>query len=224
MESHLQTNFQPFKSVSRSNYVFDAIKNAIFAGQLAPGTMLRELQLAKQFDVSQSIIREAFFQLVQIGLAVKIPHKGTSVTKLSNKEVKERIEVRTCLEIIACQKAIKKLNNEDYENLDKLAQEISKAQIENLYYEASTADLNFHRYLWNKSGNEILFKTLDQIATPLFTLISVKRSINSQNLDEVMYSHEEYIKALKTREEEKIDEIIFSHATLSYKLAGVIVD
>ena len=114
MEIDLETNFQPFKTVTRSNYVFNMIKNAIFSGQLLPGTVLRELQLAKQFDVSQSVIREAFFQLVQIGLAVKIPNKGTSVTKLSDREVKERIEIRTCLEKIACNKAVKRMNDEDY--------------------------------------------------------------------------------------------------------------
>lgn len=217
----MKTNFQPFKNVSRSNYVFDAIKNAIFSGQLAPGVKLRELQLAKQFDVSQSVIREAFFQLEQTGLAVKIPHKGTSVTELSENEIRERIEIRTCLEKIACKKAVKRMNDEDYDNLFELANKIAEAQKENLYYEACAADLNFHRYLWKKSENELLYKTLDQIATPLFTLISVRRSVNSQNLEEVMYSHEEYIKTLRTGNEKKIEDMIFSHLTLSYKLISI---
>ena len=133
MKSNLQTDFQPYKNITRSKYVFDTIKEAIFAGKLPPGTILRELQLAKQFGVSQSIIREAFFQLEQIGIAVKIPHKGTSVTKLSDKEIRERIEIRTCLEKIACNKAIKRMDNEDYENLSKLAKEIAEAQMENQY-------------------------------------------------------------------------------------------
>ncbi|MBD3287693.1 FCD domain-containing protein [candidate division KSB1 bacterium] len=224
MGSISQINFQPFTNVTRSKYVFEEIKNAIFAGKLSPGTSLKELKLAKQFDVSQSIIREAIFMLEQVGLAAKIPHKGTSVTKLSDKEIKERIEIRTCLEKIACHKAIKNMNNEDFEHANKLVKDISKAQIKNLYYEASIADLNFHRYLWKKAENEILYKTLDQIATPLFSLVSVKRSINSQNLEEVMYSHEEYIKALKAGKEKRIDEIIYTHLTLSYKLAGIELD
>ena len=217
-------NFLPFKNLTRSQYVFDMIKNAIFCGQLAPGTMLRELQLAKQFDVSQSVIREAFFQLEQIGLASKIPHRGTSVTKLSAREIRERIQVRTCLEKVACLEAIKTMKDEDYANLFDLAKKIAEAQIENQYYDASVADLNFHRYIWYKADNEILFKTLDQIATPLFTLISVKRSINAHNLEEVMYSHDEYIKALITTDTGKIEDTIFSHATRSYKLAGIEVD
>ena len=224
MESNSQPNFHPFTNVTRSKYVFEEIKNAIFAGKLTPGISLKELELAKQFNVSQSIIREAFFRLEQIGLAVKIPHKGTSVAKLSDKEIKERIEVRTCLEKIVCEKVINKLGDEDYEILFKLAKEIFHAQTNNHYYEASAADLSFHRYIWNKSENEILFKTLDQIATPLFTLIGVKRSINSQNLDEVMHSHEEYIKALKSGDKKRIDDTIFSHTTLSYKLAGINIE
>jgi DNA-binding GntR family transcriptional regulator len=224
MGSNLKPDFQPFINVTRSKYVFDTIKTAIFEGKLPPGTVLRELQLAKQFNVSQSIIREAFFQLEQIGLASKIPHRGTSVTKLSEKEIKERIEIRTCLEKTACNKAVKRMNDEDYENLLNLAKEIAKAQKDNLYYEACAADLNFHRYLWKKSKSELLYKTLDQIATPLFTLISVRRSVNSQNLDEVMSSHEEYIKTLKTGKEKNIEDIIFSHLTLSYKLIGINVD
>ncbi|MBN2357107.1 GntR family transcriptional regulator [candidate division KSB1 bacterium] len=224
MTAQMPMNFVPFKNLTRSQYVFETIKNAIFSGQLTPGTMLRELKLAKQFDVSQSIIREAFFQLEQIGLATKIPHKGTSVTQLSDREIKERLQVRTCLEKVACHEAIKNMNTADYDQLYQLSKKITQAQLANLYYDASVADLNFHRYIWRKAMNEILFKTLDQIATPLFTLISVKRSIDAQKLEEVMYSHEEYIEALMTADTGKIDDTVFAHATRSYKQIGVKAD
>ena len=57
-------------------------RSALFAGELEPGTLLREQPLAAALGVARSTIREAMALLVTEGLAVCEPNKGVSVASL----------------------------------------------------------------------------------------------------------------------------------------------
>src|ERR1700722_7274491 len=93
--------FRPIVDSPVHSRVFDAIRDAIFAGSLKPGEPLRELHLAKELQVSQASVREGLVHLEISGLVVRIPNKETRVTKLSNREVRERLELRESLEAMA---------------------------------------------------------------------------------------------------------------------------
>ncbi len=56
--------------------VFNALRDAILMGELAPGERLMEIHLANKLGVSRTPIREAIRMLEQEGLAVTIPRKG----------------------------------------------------------------------------------------------------------------------------------------------------
>ena len=75
-------------SSSRSSTVdraADEIRRALFAGQLTPGTPLREVALSEAMGVGRSTIREALGVLVADGMAVRIPNKGVAVKELERR-------------------------------------------------------------------------------------------------------------------------------------------
>jgi DNA-binding GntR family transcriptional regulator len=210
------TNFKPIQDLSKSQRVFEAIKDAIFEGKLEPGTPLRELVLAKQLEVSQSTIREALMQLQKYGLALKVRNKGTTVTKLTKKEVEERIRVRSKLEEFAWKTAAKYMNEDDYQKLFRMLDDITEGIHNNEYYKVERLDLNFHRFIWEKSQNKMLYEVLDQLTLPLFAFISVQRSKSAQVLEKNVDSHANIVKALQSKDDKTIEKINQKHTLLSY--------
>ena len=72
-----------FEHSSTVDRAADEIRRAIFAGQLEPGTPLREVALSEAMGVGRSTIREALAVLVSDGVAVRVPNKGVAVKELS---------------------------------------------------------------------------------------------------------------------------------------------
>ena len=86
---------EPSSTVDRA---VDEIRRALFAGQLAPGTPLREVALSEAMGVGRSTIREALTVLVSEGLTVRQPHRGVAVKELSADDVHDVIVARLALE------------------------------------------------------------------------------------------------------------------------------
>ena len=60
-------------------WVADALRDRILAGELRPGRPLREIALAASLDVSRNSLREGLRLLSAEGLITQIPNKGAAV-------------------------------------------------------------------------------------------------------------------------------------------------
>ena len=76
--------------------VFNNIKDGILTGRLRPGERLLENQLADELGVSRTPIREALRMLEIENLVDLIPRKGAQVKKMSEKDIKDILEIRKC--------------------------------------------------------------------------------------------------------------------------------
>lgn len=209
--SKTATLLKPLKTASLSTRVFETLRDAIFAGRLKAGDPLRELHLARELNVSQATIREALVQLEQLGLVVRTPNIGTQVTRMSREEVAERFELRVILEERAMTQAAPRLGEPEFATLTRLVQRITEASARDAYFEEAQADLAFHRYIWEQTGNRTLYRTLDQIAVPLFAFVSILRGANRQSLNDVVQSHEGIVEALRHPSPERIREALHQH-------------
>lgn len=206
---------KPVRTETLSQQTARILQDAIFTGQLKPGQLLRELALAKQLGVSQATIREALAQLEQLGLVSKTANRATAVTNLSAREVRERLTVRMALEELAAAEAAPRMTQADFDALERLAQRIEQGIEANLYFETSQADIDFHRYIWNKSGNAILYRALDHLTTPLFAFLGLVHKLTAQD-QRATKPHSEIIRALRTRDAEIVKEAIRNHIKGSY--------
>ncbi len=130
---------QPIKTSSLSSQVFETLRGAIFAGTYQPGEQLTELHLSQELQVSQNTVREALVQLERLGLVKRVPNKGTTVTRLSEEDIAERLAVRLTLEQMAFAEAAKRMDGAGFVELSKLIEAISQAQSGNAYYEMAHA-------------------------------------------------------------------------------------
>jgi DNA-binding GntR family transcriptional regulator len=202
---------RPLKSGPLSTRVFDTLRTAIFTGRLQPGDPLRELHLGRDLHVSQATVREALVQLEQLGLVVRTPNIGTQVTRLSPQDIRERVELRLLLEERALGQAAPRMTSGSFEALGARLDALTDAIGRNDYFEEAQADLAFHRFIWEQSGNRTLYRTLDQLAVPLFAFVSILRGANREKLTDVVQSHEGIVEALRSGDSGVIGHALRQH-------------
>ncbi len=95
MYDDLQLELEHSSTVDRAA---EEIRRALFAGQLEPGTPLREVALSEAMGVGRSTIREALGILVAEGVAVRVPNRGVAVKELSADDVRDVSRARAALE------------------------------------------------------------------------------------------------------------------------------
>lgn len=207
----------PVKSGTLRQQAKQAIRSAIFQGRFQPGDPLRELDLARDLQVSQATVREALLQLEQAGLIHRIPNKETTVAKLSRQELVERNGIRTTLEITAAVAASQRMTDVELASLRRLLASISHVVARNEYEKIAEADLDFHRYIWDQSGNKTLCATLLNITAPMFAFASILRSIDREDLSKVTHSHEPIVEAIRSKDPVAVELAIRQHIEGSYE-------
>ena len=106
--------------------VFNTLRQAILRGELKPGERLMEIQLANKLGVSRTPIREAIRKLELEGLVLMIPRKGAEVAEITEKSLKDVLEVRRALEELAVEIACEKMTAQQIEELKAAAKDIKE--------------------------------------------------------------------------------------------------
>ena len=101
--------------------VFNTLRQAILRGELKPGERLMEIQLANKLGVSRTPIREAIRKLELEGLVLMIPRKGAEVAEITEKSLRDVLEVRRALEELAVELACEKITPEQIQELKDAA-------------------------------------------------------------------------------------------------------
>ena len=151
-------NFAPHPIPSRTQYVLEAVKHRILTGQLAPGQPLVETELAAQFAVSKTPVREALKTLAGTGLVVMSQYKGATVRTVDAAMAQEVYDVRLLLEPEALRRTVRSgaLLEEAREALERADAAADAA-------ERSLANREFHRALYVPCGNPLLSRMLDDV-------------------------------------------------------------
>jgi DNA-binding GntR family transcriptional regulator len=165
----------PLERVSLKDRVAQFIRDAILSGKLESGERIVELKLAKDLGIGTAAVREALFELESLGFVTRIISKGTFVTRLTAEDVAQIYEVRQQLEGLAVDLVQKRLTDADVALLQKHADEMQAAALENDAQRFYRFDMEFHRAIWRLSGNRHLAKSLDLLVVPLFTFFIMKR-------------------------------------------------
>jgi DNA-binding GntR family transcriptional regulator len=204
-------------SLSRVEATATRLRQDIFVGKFPPGAPLRELSLARELSVSQATIREALQRLERSGLVTRTPNIGSTVTRLSPKDVRERVSLRSTLEVMAAEQAATRMAEAEFAELKRRLAVLQSAVQSDSYYESAQADLDFHRYIWKCSGNETLARVLELITVPLLAFISIMRSQGLQHLLSVVQDHEPLVEALRKGNQREIRAAFESAATGGYQ-------
>jgi DNA-binding GntR family transcriptional regulator len=101
-----------------------ALKDAILAGEIAPGEWLRQDEIATRFGASRLPVREALRILESEGLAESSPNKGARVPTLSLREVHTYYRMRERLEPLTLIESLPHLTDAHVDRMQSIQDEI----------------------------------------------------------------------------------------------------
>ena len=145
----------------------------IITGAIAPDERIVELQVAREFGVSQAPVREALKSLEALGLVDILPFSGARVHRQTSKELLDAYVVRAELEVLAIRVALAR--GADFTSLSLRMGDMYHAAAEGDMVRLAAADTAFHEEIIRASDNAELLRlwqSLQPGARAYITLIS----------------------------------------------------
>ena len=190
--------------------VFNTLRHAILRGELKPGERLMEIQLANKLGVSRTPIREAIRKLELEGLVLMIPRKGAEVAEITEKSLRDVLEVRGCLEELAVDLACDRITEFQLEELKEAAVAFEEALRTGELTEYAEADVRFHDIIYNATDNQRLVQLLYNLREQMYRyrVEYLKRQEVHQTLLE---EHRFIIECIESRNKECAKAAIRTH-------------
>ena len=155
----------PQRKVFREE-IRNAIRDAIFAGELRPGDKIIETFWARELGVSQGPVREAIRDPEALGLVETVPFKGSRVRTLTEKDVRDNYSVRICLESKSIRDVIGQLSDGELrkltEQLREILGEMDECAVQGDLRHFTERDADFHRAIIDATGNRVLLRLWEQ--------------------------------------------------------------
>lgn len=194
MDNDLKVNMNEYLPLR--DVVFNTLREAILKGELAPGERLMEIQLADRLGVSRTPIREAIRKLELEGLVLMIPRKGAEVAKISERSLKDVLEVRRSLEELAIELACQRISEEEIQRLDEIQTAFVEAISIGDAMRIAETDEAYHNTIYQCTGNVRLVQILNNLREQMYRyrLEYIKDADKRQVL---LVEHEHILKALR---------------------------
>jgi len=149
-----------FKTVRE--VLFERLRGLILSGYYRSWQKLREEELARQFGVSRTPVREALRKLESEGLVHYLPHRGVVVNQISRDDLVEIYPVRAVLEGLAARLAAQHRTAQELEALRALQRQMEALYAQRNYRRATRIHTRFNMALYRASRNRRLIGILSQ--------------------------------------------------------------
>lgn len=212
----LLTEIPLFSSVqSISTHVYANVKKEILAGELQPGTRLIVLDIANKYRISQAPVREALERLKQEGLITGIPNKGSVVSNITAKEIKDLFVLREIIEGFAVKESMPHLTDKDFAYLEGIIEQMDQAVKENQLLSILELDMDFHGFFYKRCNNQAVLTLWNDMKTKVMRFMAIS---NRHYTTEVLAQwHTILIDALRSGDPNQAERAFVEHMH-SYKI------
>ena len=150
--------------------VTDELRGRILRGDLEPGARLDMDALAEDLDVSRTPLQGAVERLADEGLVEVIPRRGAYVAEPTVQDALEMAQLREALEAFAFRTVASHITDDDLARLTELHQAYHDASVQEDSEAAIRADIAFHDYVIQRSGNERLIHFVRRLSILMVAL------------------------------------------------------
>jgi DNA-binding GntR family transcriptional regulator len=163
MEKARVLHYPAEKPLTLRERIVDFIKDSVVAGRLKPGERVPEQEIAENFGISRTPIREAFRQLESEGFITVTPRKGAVVSPITDRDVREFYAIKGLLEGHAARTACAKLTEKEMKRLDALNAQMLKCAERDDVKGFFRLDAQFHGTFLKACGNEKLLALVNHL-------------------------------------------------------------
>jgi len=196
-----------------SALVLRKLENAILSGYFKPRQRLVERDLLAHFDVSRTVIREVLKMLEAKGLVLTTPYRGAVVVDLTAREVEDIYYLRRILEAIAARLVVANITRMEIQRLKRLCKELEK-HLSSRTDQMIEKDNEFHRALFQASGNSYLNEMIDHLGTKVHMVKFNAWSLPNR-IEQSILEHRAMIAALERRDAETFEKLVTDHLLFS---------
>lgn len=145
---------------TKSDFAYRQVRDRILSGELAPGAVIQQRELAGHIGISTTPLREALRRLKSEGLVELDAHRDARISPLRAEEARDLLELRKSLDPLAAGLAAQRRTNSDIQ-----AMRAALALIEPLPTRPAVSQLvahrNFHATVYRASHNDLLIDSLE---------------------------------------------------------------
>jgi DNA-binding GntR family transcriptional regulator len=193
---------------SLSQTIHAQLRSDILRGTIAPGTQLRQENLAERFSASRIPVREALRQLEIEGLVDYQLNRGAMVIAMSTTEMCELLDVRAALETYAAKLAVPNMVAADIEVMTDILARYDAASDPEDWAEYNR---QFHLAICAPSNNERLRRLIeDYCLSTTNRYPHLRMSLDTQK-DEVQRDHYRIVDACKRRAADEVASLLEGH-------------
>lgn len=200
---------------SLSHGIYDKIRGLIVSGDLAPGTTIHEPQIAAQFGVSRTPVREALLRLRSDGLVIIKKQSGTFVAPIDPLSVEEGILVRGSLEPQVAEVAANQIQSSHLSELEQAIFTMRTAATQDNQRLFIAADDQFHRVLNEASGFPHVADIIGRVNAHL-DRVRFLSATNAKRAQEAIQEHQTIIDALRDADGKQAAFLIRLHLEASW--------
>jgi DNA-binding GntR family transcriptional regulator len=211
-----ETSMSPGRSIapvdreSTPSIIARKLREAIAAGELAPGSQLGEAELARELGVSRGPLREAMQRLTQEGLLISIRNRGLFVIELTNDDVYDIYLARTAVERAAAAEIFRRDPMAAGERLSLIVKKMARASDRQDRAKIGAADLEFHGRLVQMAESPRLSRMHHTLLTETRMCVTALQETYPAPDDRVP-EHNEIAEAFKAGDAELVDRLLVEH-------------
>ena len=200
--------------VTFKDKAYTALRNVIVSSDIyrsRTDLRLDERQLAQDFGISRTPVREAMAQLEREGFVRSVPRRGVYIVRKTRSEVIEMITAWAALESMAARLITQTATDGDIAGLRRMFATFEDDKLHAKLDEYSEVNITFHQAIIELSGNSVLI----QLAENLFTHMRMIRGRTIGEDDRVersIHDHMNIIQALEARDTERAEDLVRQHA------------
>jgi DNA-binding GntR family transcriptional regulator len=186
---------------SLSDTLYDQMWRRIVNLEFPPGSRLSDDELAKEFGVSRTPMREALQRLSQVGLVQVNSRRGFSIPTFSREDVDELYDLRTGLELYATRRAAPLVTAAEIATQRQRQEAAAALEGADPYgFEAFyRADLLLHDLVQRRGGNRRSMHILADVMAQL-SIISCRTAQMPQRRLDAIAEHSRILDAFAQRD------------------------
>jgi DNA-binding GntR family transcriptional regulator len=153
----------PVAGASGRRRAVERLRQAILAGDMAPGQRLVEEELAGMLGVTRASLRAALFDLAAEGLVERVPNRGARVRAITLDEAVAITECRMALEGLCAAKAAGRITEPDAARLRQLGEDMERSVSDGELLKYSALNHELHRLVREISGQVVAASLLERL-------------------------------------------------------------
>ncbi len=204
-------------SRSLADEVAARVREAIVTGVLGPDQHLRETDLASQFEVSRSPVRDALAQLDHEGLVRLRRHRGAIVVGLSVQDIDELHSLRVSLERLAIRLAVVRADAVGVAGLRQLADRVRAAAASEPARMVAELDVRFHDQIYRLAAHRRLYACWAMIQPQVYRFLLSRNIVNADYRAIAAAEHHELCDTIAAGDEAGAAAMIEHHLEEAYQ-------